>query len=49
VLSGAVCDFSVGGGGEALFLAGFACAAEDAGDDLDAAETVEKLVQVSQV
>jgi hypothetical protein len=37
---GAVRDVALGGGGETLFLAGFACAAENAGDDLDAAETV---------
>ena len=35
----AVRDAALGGRGEALFLAGFACAAENAGDDLDAAET----------
>ena len=32
-------DLTPGGGGETLFLACFACAAEDAGDDLNAAET----------
>lgn len=37
---GAVRDVALGGGGETLFLAGFACAAENAGDDLDTAETV---------
>lgn len=35
----AVCYVTLCGGGETLFLACFACAAQNAGDDLDAAET----------
>lgn len=42
----AVGDVALGGRGEALFLAGFACTAENAGDDLDAAETESGLLAV---
>lgn len=42
----AVRDVALGGRGETLFLAGFASAAENAGDDLDAAETGGDLLAV---
>jgi hypothetical protein len=45
VLGGAVCNGSFGSGGETLFLTGFTCAAEDAGDDLYAAETAKVSIE----